>query len=321
MRNRFFLLSVVMSFSLLSADILTTYRQNGIENIEKELDFELSKREYWDRHLLSHNTAFGYLESYANVLTCNKEKSTLTLYMKDKEGKFNLKKRYSAYTGKVKGDKRQEGDLKTPVGIYNLTQKLSNVDSFYGPLAFVTSYPNLYDTYRGKNGSGIWIHGLPIAQERDEFTKGCIAINNDNLECLDKNIDISQTLLIIDEKKITQEVSKKELSKILSQLYEWRYAWLYNDIKAYLDFYAPDFRRYDGMNRDEFVRYKTRVFAKQEPKRIVFRKINLLPYPGSASTYKITFEESYKSPSYAFDGEKVLIVELKENKLQIITER
>lgn len=321
MRNRFFSLLLLISFSALSADILTTYRQNGIIDIEKELDFELGKREYWDRYLLNQNTEFGYLESYQNVLTCNKEKSTLALYVKNEEGKFHLKKSYSAYTGKAKGDKLKEGDLKTPVGIYKLTQKLSNVDSFYGPLAFVTSYPNLYDIYRGKNGSGIWIHGLPTAQERDEFTKGCIAINNDNLECLDKNINISQTLLIINEKKIAQEVPKKELSKILSQLYKWRYAWLYNDIKSYLDFYAPEFRRHDGMKRDDFVRYKTRVFAKQEPKKIVFRKINLIPYPGSEATYKITFEESYKSPSYAFDGEKVLIVQLKDNKLQIITER
>ncbi|CAI6147276.1 MAG: hypothetical protein SPLUMA1_SPLUMAMAG1_01934 [uncultured Sulfurimonas sp.] len=59
-------------------------------------------------------------------------------------------------------DKIREGDLRTPIGVYKLVKKLSKVDSFYGPLAFATSYPNSYDKYLGKNGSGIWIHGLPL---------------------------------------------------------------------------------------------------------------------------------------------------------------
>lgn len=320
MQNRLFLLLLLMGFASLSADILTTYRQNGIQNIEKELDYELGKREYWERYLSKHPTEFGFVESYENILTCDKSKSTLALYTKNKEGSFVLKKRYSAFTGKAKGDKRQEGDLKTPVGIYKLTQKLSTVDAFYGPLAFVTSYPNLYDTYQGKNGSGIWIHGLPLNQERDEFTKGCIAINNDNLECLDRNIDVDKTLLIINEAKVKHEISKESLAMLLSQLYKWRYSWLYNDIKAYLAFYAPEFRRHDGMSRDDFVLYKTRVFAKNESKTILFQNLNVIPYPGTKNTFKVTFDESYKSPSYSFEGEKSLIVKLKENRLQIITE-
>ena len=103
--------------------------------------------------------------------------------------------------------KKKEGDLKTPLGIYELTKKISKLDSFYGPLAFVTSYPNIYDKFRGKNGSGIWIHGLPTEQKRDEFTKGCIAINNSNLETLDKYININSTMLIINSSKTIQKGS------------------------------------------------------------------------------------------------------------------
>ena len=64
-------------------------------------------------------------------------------------------------------------------------------------MAFVTSYPNSYDKYRGKNGYGIWIHGLPTEQEREEFTTGCIAIKNSNIESLEENIDIDKTIYII----------------------------------------------------------------------------------------------------------------------------
>jgi murein L,D-transpeptidase YafK len=317
--NKSFSLLFLFTFSLFASDVLTNYRLNGIQNIEKELDYELAQKEYWDSYLKTKETKFGYIESYENVLTCDKSKSTLTLYIKDKNNSYKMKKQYGAFTGKAKGDKIQEGDLKTPVGIYNLTKKLSNVDSFYGPLAFVTSYPNLYDIYKGKNGSGIWIHGLP-QQERDEFTKGCIAINNDNLECLDRNIEISKTVLIVNEENIATDISKENLSSLLSQLYMWRYTWLYNDIAGYLGFYASEFRRHDGMHRDDFARYKTRVFDKQESKTIIFTDLNVIPYPGAEDTYKISFKEMYKSNSYSFFGDKILIVKLKNDKLQIITE-
>ncbi len=48
----------------------------------------------------------------------------------------------------MKGDKKTEGDLRTPIGVYDLVKKISNVDEFYGPLAFVISYPNIYDRYK-----------------------------------------------------------------------------------------------------------------------------------------------------------------------------
>jgi murein L,D-transpeptidase YafK len=316
---------LLITLSLYSDDVLTNYRINGIENIEKQMDLELTKKEYWDNYIKNIDTTFGYLESYPNVLTCNKEKSTLNLYIKDLNNAYIFKKEYSAYTGKVKGDKLKEGDLKTPIGIYQITKKLSrdtNLDSFYGPLAFVTSYPNTYDKYRGKNGHGIWIHGLPTEQSRDEFTKGCIAIDNKNIECLNKNINIDDTLLIINSNQVEKNISKETLSSILSQLYAWRYAWLYDDINSYIDFYSDEFIRFDGMNLKRFKKYKTRVFKKTEKKTIIFNNINVLPYPNAKKTYYIAFKEYYKSDTFKFTGDKTLVIKLDENNImKIITER
>jgi len=305
----------------LSGDILTSYRLNGIDNIEKQMDADLAKKEYWDNYLKDKNTEFGYIESYSNVLVCNKTESTLSLYMQDANNTYQLKKTYTAFTGAQKGDKIKEGDLRTPVGVYTLIKKIDKVDSFYGPMAFVTSYPNIYDKYRGKNGSGIWIHGLPTLQERDEYTKGCIAINNQNIECLDRNINIEDTLLIIDENNVSKNIPKEKLSSILSELYAWRYAWLYNDIDSYLSFYAPEFVRFDGMDFNQFNSYKKRVFNKKEVKSITFNDINVVPYPGSKDVYKITFLEKYSSNSFSFIGDKVLIVKLEDSKVTIITEK
>ena len=315
----FFILS--FSVSIYANDILTDYRLHGIKNIKKQMDHELTQHEYWKKHLEKKDTAFGYIESYSTLLTCNKEKSELNLYTQDENNQYKFKKKYSAFTGKTKGDKVKEGDLRTPIGVYQLTKKIYKLDSFYGPLAFVTSYPNIYDKFRGKNGSGIWIHGFPTQQKRDEFTKGCIAINNNNIKGLDKEINIKNTLLIINQSETQNDITKTVLTSILAQLYSWRYSWLYNDINGYLKFYANDFIREDGMNFDRFKKYKTRIFNKKESKSILFNKIAVIPYPNTKNIYQITFEELYKSKNYKFEGEKTLMVRLDDkNKIKIFTE-
>lgn len=313
---------ILLTLSLNASDILTAYRNNGIAQLEKQMDIELMQTTYWSEYIKNKDTKFGYIEKYNNILTCNKEKSTLNLYRLDGKKKYKFQKEYGAFTGKLKGDKVKEGDLKTPIGIYNLVKKLDKVDSFYGPMAFVTSYPNTFDKYRGKGGHGIWIHGLPTDQKRDDFTKGCIAINNSNIECLDRNIDISKTILIIDSQKVEQKISKDILSSILSQLYRWRYAWKYNNINSYLDFYSPEFIRNDGMDYQRFKNYKSRVFKKIEKRVIIFTDINVIPYPDSKNIFQITFHEFYKSDTFEFIGDKILIIKLDDsNKIQILTEK
>lgn len=318
------LLLILLSLNVYAVDILTSYRNNGTADIEKQMDLELSNEDYWKAHIKDKDVNFGFIESYQSLLICDKSQSSLNLYALDENQNFKFKKKYGAFIGKMKGDKVKEGDLKTPTGVYQITQKLSKdtkLDPFYGPFAFVTSYPNVYDTYKGKNGSGIWIHGLP-AEDRDEFTKGCIAINNSNIECLSKNIDISKTLLVINDSEPKQGVSKENLTSILAQLYAWRYAWIYDDIKNYLSFYDSKFIRFDGMDIEKFKSYKTRVFQKSEKKSIIFNNINVLPYPNSSNIYEITFQEHYKSDSFEFNGDKTLVVELDQNKkLKILTEK
>ncbi|CAI6147272.1 MAG: hypothetical protein SPLUMA1_SPLUMAMAG1_01933 [uncultured Sulfurimonas sp.] len=59
-------------------------------------------------------------------------------------------------------------------------------------------------------------------RERDSYTKGCIAINNYSIECLDRHIDIKETILIISEETRKENISKESLSNVLAQLYAWR---------------------------------------------------------------------------------------------------
>ena len=323
MRNKLSLLFIFFFTQtlLFASDILTDYRLHGVVNLEQYMDKALSKPDYWYKYIQNRDTTFGYLESYNNVLTCNKNDATLCVYKKSAGKTYKLSKKYSAFTGKNSGEKHKEGDLKTPTGIYKLTRKLSHVDPFYGPFAFVTSYPNTFDKYKKSNGHGIWIHGLPLNQERDTFTKGCIAINNSDIENLDKSINIEKTLLIINSQDIEKNISKKKLSFILANLYAWRYAWIYNNIDDYLAFYSKDFKRFDGKNYDSFTHYKKRIFRKKEKKKIIFSDINVVPYPGTPNLFKVSFKEYYKSRSFEFTGNKVLIVKLTDKQFKILTEK
>jgi len=189
----------LLTLYLGAADLATVYRTYGMTAVERVLDKQLSQKKYWEQELLRHDTSFGYFENLDSIITCDKDRSKLYHYKKNQDGIYTLVNTFGAMTGKVNGDKQKEGDHKTPLGVYSLTKKISNPDPFYGPLAFVTSYPNLYDKIRGKNGSGIWIHGLPLEGDRDNYTKGCIAIDNDNICTLNENITLESTLLIIDQ--------------------------------------------------------------------------------------------------------------------------
>lgn len=324
MHNLLYIFIILFGASSLDAlSVLTEYRQNGIENIEKKLDLELTKKKYWRAYIKNKDNTFGYLEKYSNVLACNKKKSTLNLYTKNSKGNFFLKKRNSAFTGRNSGDKKTEGDLKTPVGIYKLVKKKDvNLDPFYGPLALVTSYPNTYDKYLGKTGHGIWIHGVPQDEKRDSYTKGCIALQNKNLKYIEKEINLNNTILIINENKNIEKIKNETLVGILSQLYLWRYAWIYNKIDLYLSFYDKKFVRYDGMALRDFKRYKKRIFKKSGKKTIIFKDINIIPYPNKKNLYQIMFKELYKSQQFHFSGNKVLVVKFLGNKkIKIVTEK
>jgi len=315
------LLLLLTLLTLKAQETALIYQSQGLEAVRDILDRELMEEDFWLKHLQTLDTSFGYLEGRNSFVACNKSDNTLTYFQRSKQGIFERANTFDALTGKVDGDKEVEGDHKTPIGIYRLTRKLDKLDPFYGPLAYVTSYPNLYDRIRGKNGSGIWIHGVPNNETRETSTKGCIALNNNDLLCLDEQFDFKNSLLIIDE-KLALNTDKRTLAKILSQLFKWRYAWIYNDLESYLSFYAPDFKRFDGKNFKQFKTYKERVFAKKESKEIFFKQLTILPYPGSDNQlFMISFYETYYAPTYNFEGEKTLMVRFDGNMMQIIAEQ
>jgi murein L,D-transpeptidase YafK len=88
------------------------------------------------------------------------------------------------------GDKKKEGDFKTPEGRYLLDGRNQNSDFF---LAIHVSYPSEADRREARRlgvdpGGAIMIHGQPNEPTRSEtyyrtrdWTNGCIAVSNSDM--------------------------------------------------------------------------------------------------------------------------------------------
>jgi len=308
--------------TLNATDFADIYRKSGLKAVEVEIEKTLSSEEYWLNKLSNTNVELGYFESVEYLLRCNKLNPDLQLYVKDGSNGFKKLETISALVGKNQGDKFKEGDKKTPIGVYRLEKKLTSLDQFYGPLAYVTNYPNTLDKTRGKDGSGIWIHGLPLDGKRESATKGCIAINNEKLKNLEKSFDYKKARLIIDETK-TNSVTLEEISQLLSSLFAWKNAWKYDDIKTYLSFYNKDFKHSNGKELKSFTKYKKRIFKQKQKKTIKFSNISIIPYPGldDRKIFLIEFDELYSSDRTHFKGLKEIYVTISDKKFSILTEK
>ena len=315
-----FIIFSLFALNAYSTDFITIYRSEGINSVQREIENKLKDIKYWQEYLKDKNVDLGYYEFKKFVLLAQKEQSEITLYQKE-ENNHKLVLKDSVILGENQGDKYTEGDKKTPEGSYDLVEKKTNIDSFYGPFALVTSYPNIFDQSIDKKGSGIWIHGMPFNMDREKFTKGCIALNNNELENLEKNLDYNKTILLIAGKEF-KKPTKEEMALILSSIYKWKDAWKNSNIDEYLSFYSNDFKRADKTGFNLFSEQKRSIFAKNEQKSIRFSNVDISPYPNSLekNMFKVSMDEEYLSPNVKFNGKKELFLEIANNQVKILSE-
>jgi len=134
---------------------------------------------------------FALRNGPADKILIEKKERLLTLISKDKV----LKTYKIALGGNPNGPKERQGDNKTPEGTYVIDSR--NKDSRYH-LSLHISYPNEKDKKRARelgvsSGGDIMIHGIKngfswmgdLHAERD-WTKGCIAVTDEEIEEIDK---------------------------------------------------------------------------------------------------------------------------------------
>jgi murein L,D-transpeptidase YafK len=129
------------------------------------------------------------IPAHAEIDLVKVDKSDNRMYLFD-EGQL-VKQYHVALGAKPKGHKQQEGDEKTPEGVYTLDY-IKEDSSFYR--AMHISYPNESDKDNARRfdvspGGFIMIHGqrnwlgwlAPITQ-RFNWTNGCIALTNSEMD-------------------------------------------------------------------------------------------------------------------------------------------
>lgn len=311
---------LIIALGLNAKDLMDIYRIEGIKAVEQELEKNLRDLNFWKKYLENKNIEYGYYEFNKYVIVAQKEQKELSLFENSENG-YKLITKEKIIIGENSGDKFVEGDKKTPEGSYDLVQKRTGLDQFYGPFALVTSYPNTFDQSLNKKGHGIWIHGMPLNGDRENFTQGCLAVDNERLKHLDSNINFKKTVLITSKDEL-KKATKEDIALVLSSIYKWKDAWKYSKINEYLSFYSKDFKRPDGSDFTIFSNQKRQIFAKNEDKTINLFNIDISPYPNSLNKtmYRILMDEEYTSPSVKFYGKKELFVEIANNQLQILTE-
>jgi len=312
---------IALSPCLFAQNYEEIYLKNGSAAVIDAIEKNILSKDYWLKKLEGKDVRYGYYDNEILLSVVDKTKKKLEVISYN--GGITKKLFSSSVIVGKNGDKLLEGDLKTPIGVYQLTRRFTPNDRYLGPLAFSLSYPNLLDKLAKRNGGGIWIHGYPLdGQRTDELkTKGCVAMQNDTLMKFDDVVDHKKTLAFIYEDK-RPEASAKDIAVIISGLLGWKKTWSESDIENYLKFYDKNFERYDGMSLEKFKSMKRAIFSKKEKKRISFSNFLITPYPNLKNDrlFRVSFYEDYVSDTHKFAGQKTLYVKLYNDDIKIFIE-
>lgn len=176
------------------------------------------------------------------------EKDTQKLYFVQKQdsGLFKVLYELSCSTGKNLGDKKVEGDSKTPEGVYYVTGHYPGkyLSSVYGSRAFTLDYPNYKDKIEGRNGHNIWIHGTDKSPLTQRTTNGCVALANADIDKLKDMVKVGETPVLI-AKKIDfmkkEQVEKEVGVKITDFFNNWIKSYKTGSYHDYLSFYSDEY--------------------------------------------------------------------------------
>ena len=190
--------------------------------------------------------------------------------------------------------KEREGDRKTPLGIYFVTEQLdtSKLHDKYGVTAFPLDYPNAWDRHVGRTGDGIWVHGVDRnAGNRPPLdTDGCIALPNERLLALERLFVPNVTPVLISkhlEWATPEEVAATRAS-LEGAVIDWGRALKVGDMHAWLDAYDETFRHW-GMNKSEWSSFSMQTIARRNISDVRISDLLLLGDPAESGLYLSRF--------------------------------
>jgi murein L,D-transpeptidase YafK len=242
------------------------------------------------------------LSSARSLILVDVQRFRLYLF-ENRDGRPALSQDYYISIGKAGGDKRREGDEKTPVGVYRVSSYLpgSTLPDMYGPGAFPIDYPNPWDRRLGRTGSGIWLHGT----ESERYSRaplsslGCVTLANVDFLALRDRVDVGRTPVVVVDGVDWQQPARVEATRreLASAVEGWRRDWESLDTDRYLSHYGPDFQT-ESMNLARFASHKKRVNASKKFIRVGLSDVAIYAYPGEEQTVLVEFQQAYESDSF-----------------------
>ena len=210
---------------------------------------------------------------------------------------------FYAAMGKAGAGKQVRGDNRTPIGVYRITEWLpgSGLPDLYGAGAYPVDYPNRWDRFRRRTGSGIWLHGVPrnTYSRPPRSSEGCVTMANDDLEALAAYVTPGRTPVVFADhvEWLNPEQVQQQREDLLAHIHRWRSHWAALDTEAYLAWYADDFTA-GNMNRARFAAHKRRVNAGKRYIDVQLENLSLFRYPGETGLYLAQFTQHYASDNY-----------------------
>ncbi len=224
-------------------------------------------------------------------------------------GSLKVVREHYAAMGRNGVGKQSRGDLRTPIGIYTITGFTPDaaLPDKYGAGAFPLTYPNIWDRRHGRDGSGIWLHGVPmdVGSRAPRSSEGCVTMSNSDLLALKPYLQNGRTPVVLADSVswMSAAILAKERDALLARIEEWRTRWSAINTPAYLDFYAEDFVS-NGMNKSAFSAYKKRVNASKRRIDVQLHDLDLIRYPGEPSLVMAQFRQDYTSDNFSVSARK-----------------
>lgn len=199
--------------------------------------------------------------------------------------------------GKAGVGKEAEGDLRTPMGVYYISNSIAPklLKDFYGSGALPINYPNPLDLRRGKTGSGIWLHGTPPTQfaRPPKASDGCVVLANPDLEFILSKVEIRDTPVLIAQSInwVAPQSIKTEANEFESAVQSWRKAKSSGDLQSTMRFYAADFNN-DGKDLIAWAPLVRKEIDMAPGRQIQLKDLSYLRWnDGNTDTMVVTFDE------------------------------
>ena len=231
------------------------------------------------------------------------DKDKQQLFVLSQKNQLSQESAYVCTTGQRMGDKQDQGDLKTPEGIYFVVSHVNSGLDYakYGKEAYTLNYPNPVDKLRGKTGYGIWIHGRGETVS-PLITQGCVAMNNDDLGGLGQflpagtPVALSASFAHTGKGLADDEATARYL---VDNVQKWAKAWADRSPELFSFYDAQAYSKAQGESFSRFQGQKERLFKMLPWIKNSVHGVQALKGPGYWVTW---FYQDYQAPNLSTEG-------------------